>query len=107
MIIIIIRLLPSHLHYPPFLWNFSNEDQFSMKGVVQKENIRRYLSNLAINGHPQELGADSTKIISASGAHSKITCNNMPLASRPKEYLISRHQILLEDGPERHIKYVR
>jgi len=88
-------------------WNFADEEQSSMKGVVRKEKLLRYLANLAVNGHPQELGADATKVIAASGAHSKIARPNLSVAPAPKEGSRSHRQILQEDGPEGYAKYVR
>ena len=77
-----------------------------MKGVVEKDNLLRYLANLAINGHPQELGDDASKVIAASGAHPKIACPNMSVAPQPKKGSISHCQILLEDGLEGYANYV-
>ena len=51
MIIITIMLLQPPLNSPPFLRNFGNKEQYSMKGVVWKENLLRYLANLTVNGH--------------------------------------------------------
>ena len=69
-----------------------------MKGLVRKEEFLKYLSNLTINGHREELGPDSTKVIYVSGAHSKIDRLNMSVAPHPKEGSVSHLQILLEDG---------
>ena len=90
--------------WAPFLQNFSNDEQSSMKGVVWKEKLLRHLSNLAIKIHPWELGADATKVIAASFPKSKIACTNMSVAPQPKEGLKSHRQILLEDGPEGYAK---
>ena len=56
-----------------------------MKGVVRKEKILGYQANLAVNGHPQGLGADATKAIAPSGAHSKIACPNMYVSLIPRK----------------------
>ena len=53
MIIIIIRLLQPPLHSPPFLRNFATKEQSSMKCVVCKEKLIRYLANLSINAIPR------------------------------------------------------
>ena len=66
-----------------------------MLGVVQKEKHPRYLANLTVNGHPQEMGAGATKVVSARGAHSKIARTNMSVTPHPKEGPIYHHQILL------------
>ena len=65
-------------------WNFSNKDQSSVKGMVWKEKLLIYLSKLTVNVYTQELGADSTKVIAANGAHSKIACPNMSVSPHPK-----------------------
>ena len=78
-----------------------------MLGVVKKEKHIIYLANLAVNGHSQELGADATKVIAASGAHSKITRTNMSVAPHPKEGSRYHRQILLEDGQEGYVKYTK
>ena len=80
----ISRLLRPPLHSPPSLQNFADEEQSSMKGVVWKEKLLRYLANLAVNVHPHELGADANKVIAASGAHSNIACPNISVAPHPK-----------------------
>ena len=88
MIIIIIRLLHPPLHSLPFLRYFANEDQSSMKFMVWKEKLIIYLANLAVNGHPQELGTNETKVIVASSTKSRTTYHNMYAALYPKEGLI-------------------
>ena len=55
-----------------------------MLGVVRKEKHLRYLANLAVNGHPWELGAEATKVIAASSAPSKMARTNMSVTSHPK-----------------------
>ena len=78
-----------------------------MLGVVRKEKHLIYLANLAVNVHPQELGSNATKFIATNGAHSKIAHTNMYVAPQPKEGSRSHRQILLEDGLEGYVKYVR
>ena len=78
-----------------------------MLGVVRKEEHIRYIANLAVNGHPHELGAGTTKIIAAISNHSKIARTNILVGPHPIERLISHCKILLEDGPEGYTKYVR
>ena len=85
---IIIRLLQTPLHSPAFLRNSASEEQSSMKGVVWKEKLIIYLANLAVNGHPQELGTNETKVIVASSTKSRTTYHNMYAALYPKEGLI-------------------
>ena len=69
-------------------------------GMVRKDNHLRYLANIAVNIHPQELGADATKVISTSGDHSKIARTNMSIPPQTKEGSIYHRQIILEDGSE-------
>ena len=83
----------------PFLWKFSNKEQTSMKGVVWKEKLLIYLSKFSVNGNPQELGPDATKVIYTSSAHSKIDRPNMSIAPHIKECSRPHHRILLKDGP--------
>ena len=37
-----------------------------MKDVVRKEKLLRYLAKIVGNGHPQELGGNSTKVVAIS-----------------------------------------
>ena len=78
-----------------------------MLGVVRKKKHIRYLANLTVNGHPQELGAGATKAIAVSGAQSKIDRTNMSVAPQRREGSRSYRQIVLEDGLEGYVKYVR
>ena len=55
-----------------------------MLGVARKVKYLRYLYNLAVNSHLQELGFDATKVIDAIDAHSKTTRTNMSVAPHPK-----------------------
>ena len=84
IIIIIIRLLQPLLYSPTFLCNFANEDHSSIKIVIQKDYLFKYLANLAANGTSQELGADATNIIAAISSHYKIDRPNMSVALHPK-----------------------
>ena len=56
--------------------------------MVQKEKHLRYISKLNVNRNPQKLGADATRVISASGAHSKIDLTNMSVAPQLREGFI-------------------
>jgi pyruvate carboxylase len=85
-------------------WNFASTSQNSQKRVGTTERAVRYLANLAVNGHPDELGADASKL-----------CKNHNDLARfilPKENQIvapesGTRQILLAKGPEGYAKYVR
>ena len=99
MIIIIVRLLQIPLNYPPFLRNFANMYQYSMKGVVRKYKLLGCLAKLTVNIHPQEFGTYATHVIFTSSTQSNISCPNMFVSPHPKEGSISHHNILLEEYP--------
>mmetsp|Transcript_7028 Transcript_7028/g.6663 ORF Transcript_7028/g.6663 Transcript_7028/m.6663 type:complete len:1239 (-) Transcript_7028:182-3898(-) len=83
-------------------WNFASDsqrDQMKMGGVEQK---LRYLANIAVNGHPKELGADPTKLVKS---HKDLTRDILP-KNLPKSEGGTR-QVLLDLGPEGYAKYVR
>jgi len=71
-------------------WDFANEAQTNTKNVYRLENYMRYLANLAVNGHPKELGADPAKI--APGVH-KSTVPTLPTAAA-KEGKTNMREIL-------------
>jgi len=83
-------------------WNFANPTQSTQKKVGRTEKLLRYLANLAVNGHPDELGADASKI---STSHVDITKNILP--KKIEIPSSGMRQILLEKGPEGYAKYVR
>ena len=82
-------------------WNFASSGQASQKNVGTTERSLRYLANLAINGHPSELGADPKKM---SGNHNDSTKNILPEIEIPDAGM---RQILLEQGPAGYAKFVR
>ena len=82
-------------------WNFASSGQASQKNVGTMERSLRYLANLAINGHPSELGADPKKM---SGNHNDSTKNILPEIEIPDAGM---RQILLEQGPAGYAKFVR
>ena len=43
-------------------WDFSSDEQSDQRKVGANKKLIRYLENLAVNGHPTELGADPAKI---------------------------------------------
>eukprot|EP00569_Conticribra_weissflogii_P007189 CAMPEP_0171351004 /NCGR_PEP_ID=MMETSP0878-20121228/37862_1 /TAXON_ID=67004 /ORGANISM="Thalassiosira weissflogii, Strain CCMP1336" /LENGTH=1237 /DNA_ID=CAMNT_0011856113 /DNA_START=103 /DNA_END=3816 /DNA_ORIENTATION=- len=85
-------------------WDFANDEQSDQRKVGANERLLRYLANLAVNGHPAELGADPTKIIRGS----KIDTRKI-LVPPPREEAPSggMRKILLEKGPEGYAKAVR
>eukprot|EP00985_Skeletonema_marinoi_P009415 scaffold4390_cov173-Skeletonema_marinoi.AAC.1 len=84
-------------------WNFANEEQSDQRKVGAKERLIRYLANLAVNGHPVELGADPTKIKSE---HSVDMTKKLILPEGATSTGGMR-KILLEQGPEGYAKAVR
>ena len=82
-------------------WNFASSGQASQKNVGTTERSLRYLANLAINGHPSELGADPKKM---TGNHNDSTKNILPEIEIPDAGM---RQILLEQGPAGYAKFVR
>ena len=83
-------------------WDFASDTQRDQKKVGKVERTLRYLANLAVNGHPKELGADPTKL---SNSHVDFTKNILPKPSSNKSS--GNRQILLDLGPEGYAKYVR
>ena len=84
-------------------WNFASEEQSDQRKVGAKERLIRYLANLAVNGHPVELGADPTKIVSE---HSVDMTEKLILPEGATSTGGMR-KILLEQGPEGYAKAVR
>ena len=87
-------------------WNFASDEQSDQRKVGAKERLIRYLANLAVNGHPAELGADPTKI---KKEHSASMSKVLTL---PKDLVLPEssggmRKILLEQGPEGYAKAVR
>ena len=83
-------------------WNFANEFQADPVKLGSSERRLRYLANLAVNGHPPELGVDATKL--ATGITDQIAAPIIPSSSIPKR---SMRSILLNEGPEGMAKAVR
>ena len=83
-------------------WDFASDTQNDQRKVGKVERTLRYLANIAINGHPKELGADPTKL---STSHIDFTSNILPEPSSTKTP--GNRQILLDLGPEGYAKYVR
>jgi pyruvate carboxylase len=83
-------------------WNFANEFQADPLKLGESERRLRYLANLAVNGHPSELGVDASKL--ATGIRSSIPSPVIPPSSVEKNSL---RKILLNSGPEAMAKAVR
>ena len=83
-------------------WNFANEYQADPLKLGSSERRLRYLANLAVNGHPSELGVDASKL--ATGITSTIASPLIPPSTVKKNSL---RKILLNEGPEGMAKAVR
>jgi pyruvate carboxylase len=83
-------------------WDFANEEQADQRKVGANERLMRYLANLAVNGHPPELGADPTKIKKDHGDTTSIL--KLPEGAKSTGGM---RKILLEQGPEGYAKAVR
>jgi len=90
------------------LWDFKNEEQADPKKTFMIDKYLRYLANLAVNGHPPELGADATKIKTGAGLVKPPKISNAVTAAgaASKEKKGMRH-ILLSEGPAGYAKAVR
>lgn len=84
-------------------WDFANEEQSDQRKVGAKERLIRYLANLAVNGHPVELGADPTKI----KAEHSIDMTKKLILPEGATGTGGMRKILLEQGPEGYAKAVR
>ena len=82
-------------------WNFASVSQQTQKNVGTTERALRYFANLAVNGHPDELGADASKL---TNDHNDRTRNILPEIEIPDA---GTRQILLEQGPAGYAKFVR
>ena len=87
------------------VWDFASDEQSDQKKVGAKERLIRYLANLAVNGHPTELGADPAKISKGHVDTTKILIP--PKADTSTLTPGGMRKILLEQGPEGYAKAVR
>lgn len=82
------------------MWDFASEEQADPRKTYASERLLRYLADLAVNGHPPELGADPNKIAAASAT------STIPAPQFQKSTASDRlaktpgwRSILLEGGP--------
>lgn len=99
-------------------WDFASANQADESQVYKVEKLMRYLANLAVNGHPKELGADPDAL--------KLAANKVAPPPPPKKLYIPQadrtpeakpatfddapdgwRSVLLRDGPEGLAKAVR
>merc|ERR1719296_418399 len=87
-------------------WDFASDEQSDQRKVGEKERLIRYLANLAVNGHPPELGADPTKIKSTGDRRAATRVLALP-KDVPADGGGGMRKILLAEGPEGYAKAVR
>jgi len=85
------------------MWSFASEEQSDPKLIYRLENYMRYLANLAVNGHPKELGADPSKIVPGV---SKGVISPLP-SPPPTTNKTNMREILTTKGPKAYADYVR
>ena len=85
-------------------WDFASEEQADPKKLFATERLVRYMANLAVNGHPTELGADESKIQKSTRSVMKPKWPTLAEAASKTKGM--RH-ILLEQGPAGYAKAVR
>ena len=86
-------------------WAFANERQADPKKIFKTERLLRYLANLAVNGHPPELGADEKKM--GTGLTTEVPAPVVPKVTTESSKKASMRQILLDEGPAGYAKHVR
>jgi len=86
-------------------WSFASPTQADERVVYRVEKLMKYLANLAVNGHPAELGADPNKMAN------KVAKPLLPPQMKPEVADAPPpdgwRQVLLEKGPEGYAKAVR
>jgi pyruvate carboxylase len=86
-------------------WNFANEEQSDPRKLNTVDRLLRYLGNLAVNGHPSELGADPAKM--TRGISVSVPPPKMPKKEKDSSKKAGMRHILLKEGPEGYAKAVR
>lgn len=84
-------------------WEFASEEQSDPRNIFRVEKIMRYLANLAVNGHPVELGADPSKLMSVKTEMPSLPSPPPAIAAKKP----SMRDILVNDGPQAYADYVR
>ena len=89
-------------------WNFASDEQSDQRKVGAKERLIRYLANLAVNGHPTELGADPAKITKGHSTNFRKTLSIPTVSSEAAAKSNGgMRKILLDKGPQGFAKAVR
>lgn len=88
-------------------WRFASAEQSDEDQVFRMEKYLRYLANLAVNGHPKELGADPTKIKAGVNKASIPSLPSPPPVKTPAGRETSMRDILVKQGPKAYADYVR
>ncbi|CAB9498806.1 Pyruvate carboxylase [Seminavis robusta] len=89
------------------MWDYANEDQSDPQKLYETERLLRYLANLAVNGHPPELGADPHKMEDSCHVAVKAPVLPTTLKTTKTKSAGGMRKILLEQGPEGYAKAVR
>lgn len=84
-------------------WEYANPEQSDAKKLDETDRLLRYLANLAVNGHPPELGADPAKM--KDSCQVSVPAPVIPEAKKGK--VGGMRKILLEEGPAGYAKAVR
>jgi len=93
---------PQLLQISSSTWNFANPMQADQSKVGRVEKMMRYMANLAVNGHPVELGANPLTL----GTSPQKVPAAVPNLPRPAE-LTGWRDVLLDKGPDGLAKAVR
>jgi len=89
-------------------WDFASASQTDMEKVLQVEKLIRYMANLAVNGHPSELGANPARL---TNSHAAVPAPSTHLLPKEEGVIHGKpggwRKILLEQGPDGYAKAVR
>jgi len=97
---------PSLLAISASTWNFASKGQSSMTEVGKVEKLMRYLGNLAVNGHPDDLGANPETLSKPANPVPE-PVGPSEAQGRSKPTPSGWRDILLAEGPAAYAKAVR
>jgi pyruvate carboxylase len=94
------------------MYDFASEEQADPRKTFATERLVRYLANLAVNGQPPELGADSQKLTRTTAiadipAPEIRSEGNAAVPSDESPNQPGWRHLLLEQGPKAYAKAVR